>query len=84
DEAVERAKKKIDELLDSSVVGKGDLELEDNSEKYVIDASKQIDLSKINFEKLREQFPERKHKNIQFADLRELLEIKLVQMMAQN
>jgi type I restriction enzyme R subunit len=84
DEAVQKVKKKIDELLDSSVVGKGDLELEDNNEKYVIDASKQIDLSRINFEKLREQFPERKHRNIQFADLRELLEIKLVQMMAQN
>ncbi|MEO6671012.1 MAG: HsdR family type I site-specific deoxyribonuclease [Ferruginibacter sp.] len=83
DEAVERAKKKIDELLDSSIVGKGDL-LIDGDEKFVIDFSRQIDLSKIDFEKLRTQFPERKHKNIQFADLRELLEIKLVQMMAQN
>jgi type I restriction enzyme R subunit len=84
DEAVERARKKIDDLLDSSVVSKRDLELEETDEKYIFDSSKQIDLSRIDFKKLREQFPERKHKNIQFADLRELLEIKLVQMMAQN
>lgn len=83
DEAIERAKKKIEELLDSSVVGKGDLEFQE-SERFIIDPSKQIDLSKINFELLRAQFPEKEHKNIQFADLRELLEIKLVQMMAQN
>jgi len=83
DEAIERAKKKIEDLLDSSVVGKGDLEIAED-EKFIIDPSKQIDLSKINFELLRNQFPEKKHKNIQFADLRELLEIKLVQMMAQN
>ena len=83
DEAVERAKKKIDELLDSSVVGKGDLVGESKPE-YTIDDSKQIDLSRLNFEQLRIEFPEKKHKNIQFADLRELLEIKLKQMLAQN
>lgn len=83
DEAVERAKKKIEELLDTSIVGKGDLQDASNLE-YKIDASKQIDLSKLDFELLRSEFPEKKHKNIQFADLRELLEIKLRQMMAQN
>ena len=52
--------------------------------EYKIDSSKQIDLSKLNFELLRSEFPDKKHKNIQFADLRELLEVKLKQMMAQN
>jgi type I restriction enzyme R subunit len=83
DEAVERAKKKIDELLDSSVLGKGDLQ-DSHGEKYSIETSKQIDLSKLDFAQLREKFPEVKHKNIQFADLRELLDIKLKQMLAQN
>lgn len=83
DEAVERAKKKIEELLDNSIVGKGDLQEPINLE-YKIDSSKQIDLSKLNFELLRSEFPDKKHKNIQFADLRELLELKLKQMMAQN
>lgn len=83
DEAVERAKKKIEELLDTSIVGKGDLQEPVNFE-YKMDNSKQIDLSKLNFELLRSEFPDKKHKNIQFADLRELLEVKLKQMMAQN
>ena len=83
DEAVERAKKKIEELLDTSIVGKGDLQ-DATILDYKIDASKQIDLSKLNFEILRSEFPDKKHKNIQFADLRELLEVKLKQMMAQN
>ncbi|MCG2460831.1 type I restriction endonuclease subunit R [Flavobacteriaceae bacterium F89] len=82
DEAIERAKKKLDALLDSSVLGIGDLQ--DVTGKYTIDTSTEVDLSKLNFERLREKFPESDHKNIQFADLRELMEIKLKQMMAQN
>jgi len=83
DEAVERAKKKVNELLDTSVLSKGDL-AKDPKIEYSFDESKQIDLSKLNFETLRAEFPEKIHKNIQFADLRELLEIKLKQMMYQN
>ncbi|AZA56977.1 type I restriction endonuclease subunit R [Chryseobacterium shandongense] len=82
DDAVERAKKKIENLLDSSVISKGDLREPDS--QYLMDQSKQIDLSKLNFESLRKEFPEVKHKNIAFADLRDLMEIKLTQMMAQN
>jgi len=83
DEAVERAKKKIDALLDTSIVGKGDL-LSSPTGEFIINSSKQIDLSKLDFALLRTEFPEKKHKNIQFADLRELLEVKLKQMLAQN
>lgn len=82
DEAIERAKKQLNTLLDSSVVGKGDLQ--EQTHEYIIDNSKQIDLSKLDFNKLRAEFPEKNHKNIQFADLRELLSIKLKQMLAQN
>ncbi|WP_127136787.1 type I restriction endonuclease subunit R [Flagellimonas oceanensis] len=84
DEAIERAKKKLDSLLDSSVLGIGDLQEPSNAANYIINSSKQIDLSKLNFEKLRQAFPKSKHKNIKFADLRELMEIKLKQMLAQN
>lgn len=83
DEAITLAKKKIDELLDTSVLSTGDLAGEGKA-TYTIDDSRQIDLSKLNFELLRAQFPDKKHKNIQFADLRELMEIKLNQMIAQN
>jgi type I restriction enzyme R subunit len=82
DEAIERAKKRLNELLDSSVLGMGDLQ--DPREEYIMDTSAQIDLSRLNFAQLRAEFPEKKHKNIQFADLRELMEVKLKQMLAQN
>lgn len=83
DDAVKRAKKKIDDLLDSSILSKGDLAQAPKFE-YIIDPSKQIDLSKLDFKVLRAEFPKKEYKNIQFADLRELLEIKLNQMLAQN
>lgn len=83
DEAVERIKEKLDHLLDTSVVGMGDL-VEDLGRNYNIADSKKIDLSKLDFEKLRSEFPQKKHKNIEFADLRGLLEIKLRQMLAVN
>ena len=82
DEAIERAKKKLDQLLDSSVVGKGDLQ--EATVEYVMDTSKQVDLSRLNFAELRAEFPEKEYKHIQFADLRELMEIKLKQMLRQN
>lgn len=84
DEAVERAKKKIDDLLDSSVLSKQDLTLKEDAVRYVIDNAKLIDLSKLDFEALRAKFQKAQHKNIEFADLRELMEIKLKQMLAQN
>ena len=83
DEALERAKKRVDDLLDSSISSKGDL-LQESRGEYTITQAKEIDLSKLNFALLREEFPEKKHKNIQFADLRQLMEIKLRQMLAQN
>lgn len=82
DEAIERAKKKLDNLLDTSVVAMGDLH--DHSVVYIVDTDKQIDLSKLDFARLRAEFKEKKYKHIQFADLRELMDIKLNQMLAQN
>ena len=84
DEALERAKKRVDDLLDSSISSKGDLLQDPRDRGYSITQAKEIDLSKLNFALLREEFPEKKHKNIQFADLRQLMEIKLRQMLAQN
>ena len=85
DEAVERAKQKIDDLLDSSVLAKGDLSAAaDPKQKYIIKYGTEVDLSKLDFEKLRAEFPDKKHKAIEFADLREFMEIKLKQMIRQN
>jgi type I restriction enzyme R subunit len=82
DEAIVRAKKKIDELLDNSILSAGDLV--NAKVTYKMDGSRQIDLSRLDFEALRAQFPAKPHKNIQFADLRQLMEIKLQQMLSQN
>ena len=83
EKAIAQAKKRIDELLDSSILSKGDL-VNESGVTYNITESKQIDLSKLNFESLRAEFSERKHKAIVFTDLRELMEQKLKLMIAQN
>ncbi len=82
DEAIERVKKKLDNLLDTSVIGKGDLQ--EQTYDYNIKNSTQIDLSQLDFNLLRAEFPEKEYKHSQFADLRELMEIKLKQMLAVN
>jgi len=84
DEAIERAKVRLDDLLNSSVVGKGDLQDAEMGFDYIMSTSKEVDLSKLDFERLRTEFPKKKHQNIQFADLRELMEAKLKQMLGQN
>jgi len=80
DEALKRAQEDLDELLDTSVVREGDLEKRSVS----ITNAKKINLAKLDFEKLREEFPKREHKNIAFSNLKELMDLKLKQMMAQN
>ncbi len=80
DEEIEKARKDIDELLDRSVFGNRDLE----NTKVTITDYKQINLGKLDFEKLREEFPKKVHKNSEFTDLKEFMELKLKQMMAKN
>ena len=85
DSALDKARKKLDDLLDTSVEAEEIQGFQDSSNhRYVMNTSKQIDLSKLDFALLRTEFAAKKHKNIQFADLRELLEIKLRQMLAMN
>ncbi len=78
-EKLEEARKKIDLLLDQSVVA------EKQEATYgIVKASKAIDLSKLNFDELREQFKKVKYKNIEIANLREHIEKKLEQMLKRN
>ncbi|GAB6193578.1 type I restriction endonuclease subunit R [Desulfocastanea catecholica] len=88
DEQVERAKEQLDALLDSSVLGKGDLlkttEKSPNYRKYTLSNGSLIDLGRLNFEQLRQEFKEKKHKNIEFEDLSQYLQIKLRQMTKEN
>ncbi|ALI98565.1 type I restriction endonuclease subunit R [Rufibacter tibetensis] len=82
DEETERAKRRIDELLDISIVGQGDLVVA--HERVIMKTASLIDLSKLNFAKLREQFTEKEYKNIEFTNLREVMDLKMRQMMRQN
>ena len=78
-EKLEEARKKIDLLLDQSVVA------EKQTATYgIVKASKAIDLSKLNFDELREQFKKVKYKNSEIANLREHIEKKLEQMLKRN
>jgi len=84
---IDSAVLRIEELLDSSVVV-------DNAEAFnakefeasykIVQRGKAWDLSKVNVEKLREEFKQAPYKNIQIADLQAFLQKKLADMMAQN
>ncbi len=78
---------KIAELLDESVVV-NDAEAfkarQYNAEYQIIQKGKVWDLSKINFDKLREEFKEATYKNIEITDLRAFLQHKLELMLQQN
>ena len=50
----------------------------------ITQSGKTWDLSKINFEKLREDFQQATYKNIEIADLRAFIQSKLEQMLKQN
>lgn len=78
---------KIAELLDESVVV-NDAEAftarQYQAEYQIIQKGKTWDLSKINFDKLREEFKEVTYKHIEIADLRAFLQQKIDLMLQQN
>lgn len=84
---INRVTRRIDELLDESVVV-------DNAEAFhqqepqgvyqIVRKGRTWDLSKIDFDKLREEFKQTVYKNIEIADLRGFLEQKIAQMLAVN
>jgi type I restriction enzyme, R subunit len=78
---------KIAELLDESVVV-NDAESfkarQHEAEYQIIQKGKTWDLSKIDFDKLREEFKEATYKHIEIADLRSFLQQKIDQMLQQN
>jgi type I restriction enzyme R subunit len=55
-----------------------------NAEYQIIQKGKSWDLSKINFDKLREEFKQATYKNIEITDLRAFLKHKLDLMLQQN
>ena len=89
---LDTAKRRISQLLDESIVtqkeesfnndNSGNVAAEDPV--YTIKAWKEIDLSKLNLEKLREDYKEAPYKNIEISDLRVFISDKLQQMLQRN
>ena len=87
DADIDASSQRIAELLDESVVV-NDAEAfkarQYSAEYQIIKKGKTWDLSKINFDKLRDEFQQATYKNIEIADLRAFIEQKLKLMLEQN
>lgn len=81
DKKVERARRQLSKVLDSSVVAQ---DSEDENTDIIINGEKVIDLSKINFEELKQEFKQVKYKSIQIEDLKIFIEKLLEQMLKRN
>lgn len=83
---IDEVRQKIGELLDQSIVAANNDVLVKASEAtlQIIKKGKTFDLSKMNFEKLKEEFKEKEFKNIEIANLREFIEKKLEVMLKEN
>lgn len=76
---------RVGELLDESLVVDSSGAFKDNKlEIRIKQSGKTWDLSKINFDKLKEDFKATPHRNIEIADLRAFIQKKLEQMLKQN
>ena len=81
EDKIENARTKINALLDQSIEANGVME---SSGEYAIVKSKVIDLSKLDIDKIREQFKITPYKNIEINDLRSFIEEKLEAMLNKN
>ena len=83
---VDAVKLKISELLDVSVVTAhaGDLTTEQRPEYRAIRDGKVIDLSKLDFDQIKEKYKTTEYKNIEIVNLREFIQKKLEAMLQDN
>ena len=82
---IEKVKLKISELLDQSIVtAEEDGFINDPALEYQVNEGRVLDLSKLDFDKLKADFKEKEYKHIEIADLRGFIEKKLEIMMKEN
>lgn len=85
---IDEVARKVGELLDQSVVvdrRDGHWQAESGSPVYqIVQKGKTWDLSRIDFDKLREEFTATEYKNIEIADLRAFISHKLELMLEAN
>jgi len=76
---LEKAKERVKVLLDQSVM------VAEESPIYTIDGSgKEIDISKMDIDRLRNKFKQANYKNLMIVDLRKHIEKKLEEMLRKN
>ncbi len=90
---LESAKRRISQLLDDSIIAHEDANkstqhhdasIVAENGAYYIKPWREIDLSKLDVDKLKEEYKCAPHKNIEIADLRAFISEKLKQMMERN
>lgn len=83
---IDSVTQKINELLDESVIvdDASFNTVKDKPDWKIVQKGKTWDLSKIDFDKLKEDFKQASYKNIKIADLRAFLDKKLQDMLNQN
>ncbi len=84
---IDEVSRQISELLDESVVVDGAENFvvrEHKAEYEIVQKGKTWDLSKIDFDKLNDQFKEAQYKHIEIAEMRTFIQLKLRQMLEQN
>lgn len=84
---IDNAVRRLGELLDESVVVDPDESLKAKqfeAEYKIVQRGRAWDLSKVNVDKLRQEFEKAPYKHIAIADLRSFIEKKLAEMMSQN
>ena len=81
DKKIDKARRELSKVLDSSVTAS---DSEDEETNIVVNGEKVIDLSKINFEELKQEFKQVKYKAVQIEDLKEYIEKLLEQMLNRN
>lgn len=84
---VDKISRRISDLLDESVVvedAKGFKTAAAGPEFQIVQKGSTWDLSKTDFEKLKDEFKDKEYKNIEIADIRVFLEHKIDQMLNEN
>ena len=86
DEKVNRARQKMNQILDGSVIASQDFVnyVRDKEAQYMIKGTKAIDLSKVDIEQLRQEIKLAEYKAIEIDDLKEYIEQALEQMLKRN
>lgn len=78
---LEAARAKYADIIDQSITTASE---SDGETKFNIAKSKEIDISKFDFDKLREQFKSSEYKHIEIEDLKIFIEDKLAKLINQN